>query len=45
MDSLFAMHGLDQATFNNKLKRYSQDPELWRKVLLQVRKNLRHQNR
>ena len=43
LDYLFVRHGLDQRTFDAKLRTYSKDPSLWREVLLQVRKNLRGQ--
>jgi hypothetical protein len=43
LDSLFVRHGIDQNTFDAKLRSYSKDPSLWREVLLQVRKNLRRQ--
>lgn len=41
LDTLFARSGLDQQTFDAKLRAYSRDPALWREVLIQVRKNLR----
>jgi hypothetical protein len=40
LDTLFARHGLDQKTFDARLQAYSCDPELWRKVLQEVRRNL-----
>ncbi|NTU58252.1 MAG: DUF4296 domain-containing protein [Chlorobiaceae bacterium] len=40
LDTLYARHGMDQKTFDAKLRVYSQDPQRWRKVLEQVRKNL-----
>ncbi|NTV26356.1 MAG: DUF4296 domain-containing protein [Chlorobiaceae bacterium] len=43
LDSLFVKHGIDQKTFDTKLRAYTKDPALWREVLLQVRKNLRSQ--
>lgn len=42
LDTLFARHGLDQKTFDAKLRAYSQNPELWRAVLERVRKDLRN---
>ena len=41
VESLFARNGIDQNSFDAKLRSYSKDPALWREVLLQVRKNLR----
>lgn len=41
LDSLFARHGLDRMRFDARLRIYSQNPELWRKVLEEVRTNLR----
>ncbi|HWQ25281.1 MAG TPA: hypothetical protein VN367_00735 [Chlorobaculum sp.] len=41
LDSLFARHGMDQKSFDAKLNAYSRDPQLWREVLEQVRRNLR----
>ncbi|HWR00770.1 MAG TPA: hypothetical protein VN371_02820 [Chlorobaculum sp.] len=40
LDTLFARHGLDQKTFDAKLRAYSHDPQLWREVLEQVRRNI-----
>ncbi|NTW52629.1 MAG: DUF4296 domain-containing protein [Chlorobiaceae bacterium] len=40
LDTLFARHGIDQKGFDAKLQVYSRDPQLWREVLEQVRKNL-----
>jgi hypothetical protein len=40
LDTLFVRHGLDQKTFDARLQAYSSDPELWRKVLLEVRRNI-----
>jgi hypothetical protein len=40
LDSLFARHGMDQKTFDAKLRAYSRDPRLWREVLEQVRRDL-----
>jgi hypothetical protein len=40
LDTLFVRHGLDQKTFDARLQAYSNDPELWRNVLLEVRRNL-----
>lgn len=44
LDTLFARHKLDQKTFDARLKAYSHDPELWRKVLQEVRRNLDEQD-
>jgi hypothetical protein len=41
LDSLFRKNGLDRKSFDARLQAYSQDPELWRKVLERVRDNLR----
>jgi len=41
IDSMFVRHGIDQKTFDTKLRSYSKDPALWREVLGLVRKNLR----
>jgi len=43
LDSLFLRHGLDQKSFDAKIRAYSKDPQLWREVLVQVRRNLRKQ--
>jgi hypothetical protein len=43
LDSLFVRHKLDQKTFDARLQAYSRDPELWRKVLQEVRRNLGQQ--
>jgi hypothetical protein len=43
LDTLFARHKLDQRTFDARLQAYSRDPELWRKVLQEVRRNLGEQ--
>ena len=40
LDTLFARHKIDQKTFDARLQAYSRDPELWRKVLQEVRRNL-----
>jgi hypothetical protein len=40
LDTLFVRHKLDQKTFDARLNAYSRDPELWRKVLLEVRRDL-----
>ena len=40
LDTLFARHGMDQKTFDTKLRAYSRDPQLWREVLEQVRRDL-----
>lgn len=41
VDSLFMKHGLTREAFDKKLQLYGREPELWRDVLVQVRKNLR----
>lgn len=43
LDTLFARHKLDQKTFDARLQAYSRNPELWRKVLQEVRRNLDEQ--
>ena len=43
LDSLFLHHGLDQKSFDAKIRAYSKDPQLWREVLVQVRRDLRKQ--
>lgn len=43
LDTLFVRHKLDQKTFDARLQAYSRDPELWRNVLQQVRRNLGEQ--
>ncbi|NTW54455.1 MAG: DUF4296 domain-containing protein [Chlorobaculum sp.] len=43
LDTLFVRHKLDQKTFDARLQAYSRDPELWRKVLQEVRRNLASQ--
>jgi len=40
LDTLFVRHKIDQRTFDARLQAYSRDPELWRKVLQEVRRNL-----
>jgi hypothetical protein len=44
LDTLFARHKIDQKTFDARLQAYSRDPELWRKVLQEVRRNLDEQD-
>jgi hypothetical protein len=43
LDTLFVRYKLDQRTFDARLQAYSHDPELWRKVLQEVRRNLSQQ--
>lgn len=43
LDTLFARHKLNQRIFDARLRAYSRDPELWRKVLQEVRRNLDEQ--
>jgi hypothetical protein len=43
LDTLFVRHGIDQKSFDAKLRAYSKDPALWREVLMLVRKDLRRQ--
>ncbi|MGC8775020.1 MAG: hypothetical protein ACP5R6_07155 [Chlorobaculum sp.] len=45
LDTLFVRHKLDQKTFEARLDAYSRNPELWRKVLLEVRRNLGQESR
>lgn len=40
LDTLFTRHKLSQKAFDARLQAYSRNPELWRKVLQEVRRNL-----